>query len=712
MTTRIFSFFDRRTLPEYRAPELAECGLACLAMIASYHGLDVDLNTLRQRFRASSAGMTLRALMERADSLGFAARALRLEPDQLSELALPCVLHWDLSHYVVLRSITKKRATIHDPIFGARELTLDALSKHFTGVALELQPTPRFERGSEETRVSLFHLWSSIRGGGTSAFQAIALTLALQICAFLLPLQIQITLDYVVNLQNEDFIYVLAGLFSAICLLFVAVELLRDWTIQSLGHIFTYSVTSNVVRKLFSLPISYFEARHVGDIMSRLMSTSSIQQILATGLASSIVDGGMAFVALAILFYYSPMLAMIVLAFIVLHIAVMSFLYPVLRRREAEQIASGASHQSHLMESIRASRLIRIMGAESVRLGQWSNVFGSAIRASLQKEKIRLFMNASERLSNTLAVVIVVAVGSREVVAGDSLSLGMFVAFVSFAQLFFTRVLAMTKYVVMFRLLTVHLDRMGDIVLTPSEDIRGDIEIPPPQGAVDLSGVSFRYAADDPNVLVDVSFKVAPGEFVGITGSSGSGKTTLLKLILGLQSPSSGRIHLDGNVASPEYVRAWRRHVGVVSQDDKLLTGTIAENIALFDHQIDMDRVIEVARAACVHDEIDAMPMKYLSLVGDMGSILSGGQRQRILLARALYSRPQVLILDEGTANIDGATEALIASAISGLKITRLTVAHRPALLRKADRVFVVRDGEVVEEPDLDKIESLGLLTR
>jgi ATP-binding cassette, subfamily B, bacterial CvaB/MchF/RaxB len=273
----------------------------------------------------------------------------------------------------------------------------------------------------------------------------------------------------------------------------------------------------------------------------------------------------------------------------------------------------------------------------------------------------------------------------------------MLFAFLSFRNTFNERAVGLINQLVQFRLLRLHLERLADIVAavpetettaTPQLDVKG---------AIKVRELSFRYGVADQFVLQDVDFEVAPGEFVAVTGPSGGGKTTLLKLLLGLHRPTSGTIDLDGYRAAPELWRAWRRHVGVVSQDDRLLSGTIADNIAFFDPDLDMAKVQAAAAAAQVHDEIMRTPMQYLSLVGDMGSTLSGGQRQRVLLARALYGQPRVLFLDEGTANLDEETEAAIADLIEKMPITRIVVAHRPALIRRATRVFRINERQIAE---------------
>jgi ATP-binding cassette subfamily B protein RaxB len=272
----------------------------------------------------------------------------------------------------------------------------------------------------------------------------------------------------------------------------------------------------------------------------------------------------------------------------------------------------------------------------------------------------------------------------------------MLFAFLSFRQTFTDRTIALINQAIQFRFLGLHLDRLGDIV-TAAPEVAPATPARPAQvrGAIVLKDVSFRYGAADRMVLQGIDLDIGPGEFVAITGRSGGGKSTLLKLMLGLHAPTGGAVLLDGQSAAPELWRSWRERVGVVAQEDRLLSGSIADNIAFFDPDLDMQRVYAAATAARVHDEIMSMPMQYQSLVGDMGSALSGGQRQRVLLARALYRRPSVLFLDEGTANLDEATEETIADLICSLPITRIVVAHRPALIRRADRVATVDCGRL-----------------
>jgi ATP-binding cassette, subfamily B, bacterial CvaB/MchF/RaxB len=422
----------------------------------------------------------------------------------------------------------------------------------------------------------------------------------------------------------------------------------------------SFQVVGNLVHHLMRLPAEFFEKRHIGDIMSRLGSVQPIQDAITRGVVASIIDGLMAIVAAAILFFYSAVLAFVVLASVLLFLSFMLLLYPTYRARLEEEILAKAKESTLLMETVRAATTIKLQGREAERESHWRNRYAEVINAGVPVGKFQITQNFLQQAITGLQTVIVTYLAARMILRGEGFSIGMLFAFLSFRQTFTDRALGLIIQTVQFRLLGLHLERLSDIV-TAIPDVRADnVPALEMRGAVLLSGISFRYSAADPFILEQINLEIAPGDFVAIAGPSGSGKTTLLKLLLGLHQPVSGSIWLDGHRATPGLWRAWRAHVGVVMQDDKLLSGTLADNIAFFDPDLQMARVVAAAKAARVHDDIMRSPMQYLSLVGDMGTILSAGQRQRVLLARALYRQPRLIVFDEGTANLDEETEEMI----------------------------------------------------
>jgi len=701
MSLQELNLFRRRRLPVVIGVEAAECGLASLTMIARYWGHDIDLNGLRQRFSLSLSGATLRSIMDQADALGLAPRALRVELSALSKVKLPAILHWDLNHFVVLKEVTKRKIVVHDPALGRREFGWKEFSNHFTGVALELTPAKGFKRIEARAPTRIQDLWSDAKGVWGALGHVLVLTVALQVVVFAAPFQLQLVVDEAIFRADRDLLTVLALGFGGLVLIQALVEAVRAWILSAVGHMLSFQLVGNLVRHLLRLPASYFEKRHVWDILSRIGSSAPIQDAITRGAIAAVIDGVVGLIAGAILFLYSPTLAAVVVAVLLLNLAITLAAYPALRRRMEEDIVATATKQSHLMETVRAATIIKLMGGEAVREATWRNLFANTVNASFSVGKFQIGLGFAQTLLMGLQSVIVIYLAARAILAGDGFSIGMLFAFMSFRQTFSDRINALISQAIQFRLLGLHLDRLGDIVQATPDAADPRPLSTPPQGGLELREVRFRYGAADRLILDGVNLTVQPGDYLAIGGLSGAGKSTLFKLLLGLHAPTEGEVLLDGLPASPELWRAWRQHVGIVSQEDRLLSGTIADNIAFFDPDLDMPLVQAAAIAARVHDDVVRMPMQYLSLVGDMGSALSGGQKQRVLLARALYRDPRILFLDEGTANLDEATETEIADLIGQLPITRIVIAHRPMLIERAQRRLWMEGGQLVERERL-----------
>lgn len=694
----VFSALGLRRLPLFLQSEMAECGLASLAMIAAFHGHQINLNGLRQRYALSLKGSTASDLIAIAGTLKLSARALRLDLPQLNKLALPCILHWDLNHFVVLKQVRGDGAVIHDPALGVRKLGREQLSRHFSGVAVEFSPTSDFQPKRLQVRARLRDLWGRLIGWKRALVQTLLLSLLLQIFALGAPLYSQIVVDEAVSRFDGELLVLLAGAFGLMYVLQACTEALRSWVVLQLGQTMSFQMTGNVLHHLLRLQTAFFETRIVGDILSRMASVRPIQQALTQSVVTALIDGVMAVATGLLMFAYSPRLGLIVVGSVALYFAVVLLLYPMRRLREEEQLMAQAEANSYLIESIRGAKTVKLFGREAQREAVWRNHLAKVINAALGLGRLDVASQWARTVLMGLQVVAVVYVAATMVMQKE-LSLGMLFAFMLYRANFTERAEALAQRAVEFRLLGLHLDRLADIVHAQRDDATDTprLEGLPLSGSLALREVSFRYALNEPMLLDRVNLEVAPGEFVAIIGPSGGGKTTLLKLMLGLLPPSEGELTVEGLSLAAFGVRPWREAVSVVQQDDDLLMGTIADNIAFFDPDLNMERVIASAKAAVIHDEIMAMPMGYLGLVGDMGSTLSGGQRQRVLLARALYRQPKILFLDEGTANLDQHSEQLVADLIEAMPITRIVVAHRPELIRRAHRVFELRRGRLVE---------------
>lgn len=700
MTGFVFPW-SRRITPVLQA-EAAECGLASLTMIARYYGHKVNLAGLRQRYSTSMKGSTLSELMAVAADLGLGPRPLRLELEELDDLRLPALLHWDLDHFVVLEAVRGGRVTLLDPALGRRELALDAVSRHFTGVALECQPTPGFKPVVAQTTVRITDLWSRMTNYGNATVQVVGLSLLLQLTALAMPFFLQLTIDNAITQGDAGLLLMLAIGFAALYCLNALITGLRGWVVLTLGETIAYQLADNVVRHLIRLPLAYFERRQVGDLLSRIGSIRPIQELLTQGMVNVAIDALLALTTFVIMLLLNPLLAGVVLLSVLLYVAISFAMFPRWRQRFEEQILARAGEETYLLETMRAMRAIKLHGGEAQREAGWRNRNSDVVSASYRAEMFGIRIALSEHVLFNLQLVAIVYYGASAVI-GEMMTLGKLLAFLSYRTSFTESAVKVIQQLQQWRMIGLHLERLSDIVGEAPEDIgiapsRPEHQVP---AEIRVEDLSYSYSATERPILDRVSLTIPAGGFVAIVGPSGSGKTTLMRLLLGLLTPTSGRILIDGVPLGPATLAAWRSRVGAVLQDDALLTGTLADNIAFFDPRPDQRHIEACARFARVHDEIVTMPMGYASLVGDMGSALSSGQRQRLLLARAAYRQPDALFLDEGTANLDQINEAAISDAVALMPVSRIVVAHRPALIERADMVILVQDGAAqrIERP-------------
>jgi ATP-binding cassette subfamily B protein RaxB len=688
-----------KKLPLVFQTEAAECGLACLAMIAGYHGAQIDLQALRQRFSLSLRGATLSHIIRFASALDLTGRPLRAELEDLAYLKTPCILHWKMDHFVVLKKVTRKYIYLHDPSTGPKRITFAEASRYFTGVALELTPTASFAPRDERHPLRLRDLIGRVTGLKRALGQIFVLAAALELFSIVSPLFLQLTVDKVLAAFDRNLLATLAIGFMLLIALQSFIGALRSWTTLYFGTSLKIQWYANLFSHLVRLPVSFFEKRYFGDILSRFDGAEAIQRTLTNNFIEAVLDGLISVFVLAVMFFYSRTLALVVIASVVIYVALRNLAYLPLRRSMEEQIVRLSRQQGFMIETLRGIRTIKVLGREDTRKTRWMNLLVDSTNAQVATEKLTLLFKAANGLIFGLQSIAVVWLGAL-LVLGNKFSIGMLFAFVAYQEQFKARITNLVDRFFEFRMLSLQVQRLADVVLEkpePSLLVSTGAEIE--DASIDVKHLCFRYSDTEPWLLEDVSFRIFPGECVAIVGASGAGKSTLLKLMAGLLHPQAGDVIVNGHSVCASRASVLG-NVGFVLQDDSLFAGTIADNIAFAADTADMARVEECARLACLDEEINAMHMGYNTLIGDMGSALSGGQQQRLLLARALYQRPSILILDEATSHLDVPTEQRIAAMLAELRMTRIFAAHRPDTIRIADRVLhLSRSGKVSAEP-------------
>lgn len=670
--------------------EIAECGLACLAMVGSAYGLQLDLSDLRRRFSVSLKGISLDGLIRHAEALNLSARPLRLDIGGLSQLKLPCILHWDLNHFIVLGSVDKNYAVIFDPMVGKRKISISEISDHFTGVALELTPNAQFHPADERKKIRLRDLTGPIIGLRRTLTQIFLLALALEIFAIASPLFNQFVIDEVLLTADRELLTVLSIGFGLLMVTQTTIGVFRSWILVHLSIDIRMQWTSSLFTHLLRLSPAFFEKRHLGDLVSRFNSINAMQGTLTTAVVSASLDGVMSLLALSMMLTYSILLSTVVIASVIAYALLRRLFYEPFREASTERLVLSARENSHFLETMRAVVPIKIAGFESARRVRWQNLLSDVFRRDVKTQRLGIISTTGYGFITGISSLLFFSLGARQVMDG-TLTIGMLLAFASYASTFSGRVNALIDYAIEFKMLGMHAERVADIALEPpeaSQNIESDIGRLQPR--IEIRNLSFRYADGEPWILKDINLVIEAYEAVAIVGPSGCGKTTLVKILLGLLSPTEGEILLDGIPVAHIGLSTYRSTIGAVLQEDSLLGGSISENISFFDTRANQQRVEECAKIAAVHDEISIMPMGYQTLVGDMGNTLSGGQKQRILLARSLYREPRILILDEATSHLDIFNENRITNNLSNVRLTKIVVAHRKETIASANRVISI----------------------
>jgi ABC-type bacteriocin/lantibiotic exporter with double-glycine peptidase domain len=701
------AFGRRRRIRLVRQLSETECGAACLATVLGHFGKQVGVDRVRDVCDAGRDGVSAVAILEAASQLGLSGRPVKARLDQLDLLpAGRTILHWRFNHFVVFAGLCKDGVEIADPAHGMRRLPMDEFSNDFTGVALVFESTPRL-RPEKRKRPMLRMMLDLVVASGALP-QILLMSLVLQMFGLALPALTGQLVDRVIPRGDLDLLQLLlAGL--GLMILFQALATIAR------GHLVLYMRTRLDVKMMLAflehlvgLPYSYFQVRQPGDLMTRLNGSAVVRQRLTSATFSVIIDGSLVLVYLAILAVASPLMA--AAAVVAGALEVVTYLFGRSHRREMreEQLAAEVKSRSAQIELITSIETLKATGAERRAVTEWSNLFVDELNAGLRVDVHGMRTEAALGVLRGAGPVLILTAGALQVLRGD-MSLGTMLAMNALAANFLTPLAGLVSTVLSLEMLGNYLDRIGDVFEAELEEDPAAVR-PAPQltGRIDVENVSFRYGARGLSVLEDISMRVAPGQFVAIVGPSGSGKSTLAKLLVGLFRPTEGRIAFDGRDLAGLSLQSVRKQVGIVTQRVNLFGRTIRQNIALAHPGAAFDRITDAAEMACIHDEIQKMPLQYETPLFDDGGSISGGQKQRVALARALVSRPSILLLDEATSALDAVTEARVQDSLEKLRCTRIVIAHRLSTIRKAEMILVLDRGRIVETGDHDRLLALG----
>lgn len=688
MTVAQLNFNRSPKLPIILQDEQAECGHACIAMISSFFGHQLDLYSIRSMGSTSARGVTLLEINHILEKLGFLTRALQVPLQELHLIKCPAILHWNMNHFVILKQVKKNKIILHDPAVGVRHCSLEEFSNSFTGIVLEIEKSADFKELNSHEKLTLHQLFKTIMGVNKFILLLILLSLSIEILSLLNPLFIQYVTDNVIGFNELNNLYVIAVGFFLLVVIQVFTEYIRGNMVIYFTMNLTDQFSSNVVKHILKLPLDFFEKRHKGDLQSKFQAIDHIQKKISTDFVNTVLDGCMIFINFFIMAIYSQMLTAIVTLGLCTCLVFRYLSYQHLRKHTETSIQQHAKAMTIFLETLQGIAPIKSFSKERVRFNLWRNCYIDSLNADIHVSKMNVLYQVANQCLFHMEHILVVCVGAT-LVLSNKFSVGMLIAFLAYRLLLVNKTSTFIQNLFDYKLISIQLNRLSDILFQPPEIIDNEVKkISHVRGEIFLENISFRYNANESAILRDITLHIQAGEKIALVGPSGCGKTTLLKIMMGLLDKTQGEIYLD-NIPFKDFgLKNYRSLTASVMQDDVLFTGSIMDNISFFDEQINIERIHEVTKLACIHETIGKFPMGYETLVGDMGSTLSGGQKQRILLARALYKQPKILFMDEATSHLDMDNEKKINESLRTLNMTQIIIAHREETIQMADRII------------------------
>ena len=698
-----------RRYPFFLQQSASDCGAACLVMVGRYWGKRFSINRLRSLAQVDRNGASLSGLANAAQGIGFTTRMVTATLDKLALQTLPVIAHWEGNHYIVVYKITRKQVVIGDPAIGQLTLSREEFNKGWTGYTLLLQPTALLKK-TAENKSSLSRYFELVKPYRVIILEIALASIAIQIFGLIVPLLTQLLLDRVV-VQRSDLTLTAVGSGLLIFGLFrVAMTGLRQYLLAHTANRIDLALIVGFVDRTFRLPLSFFESRYVGDIISRIQENRKIQKFLTGEALSIILDLLTVFIYLGLMLWYSWKLSLMIMILVPLFALMALIATPFLKRISREIFTAYNQETKYLIQSLTGIRTIKSMAVEQSVRGHWEELFGESIRKNFSGQLIGNTLEIVSSLIQTLITVGLLWFGAWQVIH-DELTIGQLVAF----NMLLGNVISPFNRLAMLwnelQEVLIAVERIEDVIDSPVEELQDGSRqyLPPLLGHIRFENVTFRYQSQgETNTLENISFEVFPGQTVALVGRSGSGKTTISKMVLGFYNPIEGKVTIDGYDVSSLSLQSLRSQVGVVDQDTFLFGGTIRENISLGRADATPAEIVEAAEQAGAHEFIQELPMGYETQIGEGGGMLSGGQRQRIAIARALLGNSRLLILDEATSNLDTESERIIQNNFNTISRNRTTlvIAHRLSTVRSADLILVLDRGVLVESGTHDQLMS------
>ncbi|BAZ47136.1 cyclic nucleotide-regulated ABC bacteriocin/lantibiotic exporter (plasmid) [Chondrocystis sp. NIES-4102] len=699
---KIYYFFQKKVFnyPFYKQHSNSDCGAACLKMISRYWGKDIDYKTIVDQANIDRSGASLQNLMDAGEAIGFNIIAGKSDLLGLETNILPAIAHWQANHYVVVYKISKNKIIISDPKIGQRTISRDNFLANWTGYGLWLNPTTKFY--NQRSKQSLLKFLTFLRPYRIIFLEIFIASIVINIIGLITPVFTQILLDEVISSNAIlTFWAIGSGLYIIRTSQIILISI-RKYLLFHTANRLDLNLITNFINHALKLPISYFESRYVGDIISRISENRKIRQFITTDAITTILDLISIFVYTSLMFWYSWTLSFLALSIVPILLLITLLSTFKLMSLSREVFNEGTKEQSYLIEIFSGISTIKSMGIEQSIRWNWENLLNKYIKLYFSNQITVEKLSLISSLSETIISISVLLLSIWQVIH-NQLTIGQLIAFNMLVGQVIDPVKRLNLLWHNFQEIRISIERCSDVIeSTPETGISGSnlIDIKSFKGHIIFNQVYFKYSNKSINNIIDnISFEIKPGQTVALVGRSGSGKTTLSKLILGLYQPQQGEILIDNQNIKNISLRSLRNQVGIVDQNTFFFGGTIQENLLIANPNATMKEIESACQLACAASFIDNFPLKYNTKIGEGGGLLSGGQKQRLAIARAILRSPSLLILDEATSSLDTESENLIQKNLRSILAnqTTLIIAHRLSTIKNADLILVLDNGKLVE---------------
>lgn len=711
-----------RKFPTYRQTEAKDCGPTCIKIIAKHYGKIINTQQLRDLSETTREGSSLMGLSDAVESVGFKSLGVKLSLEKLKEAPLPCILHWNKNHFVVLYKIKKDILYISDPAHGLITLTKQEFLKHWIGqnadetteegIALLVEPTPKFytEEFEKDEKFGFSFIFKYLYKYKKFVVQLTIGLLAGSLLQLIFPFLTQSVVDVGIKNQDINFVYLIliAQLFLYVGR--AGLEIIRSWILLHLSTRINISLISDFFIKLMKLPISYFDVRMTGDLLQRINDHKRIEKILTTSSLNILFSMFNLIIFSIVLGYYSFQILGIFALGSILYFGWVLFFFKKRKELDYKRFSEVSQEQSKVIELINGMQEIKLHNAEKRMRWNWEYVQARLFKVATKSLALEQTQSVGSNFINELKNMLITILSAKLVIDGN-ITLGMMMAISYIVGQLNSPIAQLISFMRDVQDAKISLDRLGEIHNMEDEEVPGDNKATniPENAPIRLKNISFRYTGGLEPVLKDLNLEIPANKTTAIVGVSGSGKTTLMKLLLGFYKPDKGEIAVENFNLNNISQRVWRQHCGVVMQEGYIFNDTIAKNIAVGEDYIDKEKLNHAIHVANISDYIQGLPLGYNTKIGNEGSGLSTGQKQRLLIARSVYKNPHFLFFDEATSALDANNEKVIMENLNNFfkDKTAVVIAHRLSTVKNAHQIIVLDGGKVIENGNHEELIKL-----